>query len=375
MKNGLLIGGAAAVFVLGIICCGGAALILPAVQAAREAARRMQCGNNVKQLALGLQNYHDTFLYLPYGARQRTTPDEKTSWGTSWLVATLNFCEARPSPFDPLYQNDIASPANDYISASARQIVANQKIKYMLCPSSPLPEMQLLGGSQMVLPSYAGVMGAADEPPGPFQLTDTRHVAGPYQGIAAANGLLLINDALTFAACTDGTANTIIVAEVSDFYYSDQGQRLIPALSVGDAGDGSPSDAAGWLAGNHMGLMPKPKGLPMNQIPEPIPAGSDTYGYFIYDGGPPVIADKVCNLVTMQHPVGINNRRGVADQQPNWGTQGIGRCGLNNPVLSAHPAGAMVAFLDGHVVLLIKQTAPGILKRLASRDDGLPVPY
>ena len=77
------------------------ALLLPAVQAAREAARRMQCGNNVKQLALGLQNYHDTFLYLPYGARVRTT-SAGTSWGSSWLVATLPFCEQAPL-YDKLY--------------------------------------------------------------------------------------------------------------------------------------------------------------------------------------------------------------------------------------------------------------------------------
>src|SRR5580765_838118 len=77
------------------------ALLLPAVQAAREAARRMQCSNHLKQIGLALQNYHDTFQSLPYGARARyvnvtsATPNGQ-SWGPSWLVAILSFAEQKP---------------------------------------------------------------------------------------------------------------------------------------------------------------------------------------------------------------------------------------------------------------------------------------
>src|SRR6478672_5771414 len=77
------------------------ALLLPAVQAAREAARRMQCSNHLKQIGLALQNYHDVFNSLPFGARARFVNTTKNNpagqnWGPSWLVSILPFAEQKP---------------------------------------------------------------------------------------------------------------------------------------------------------------------------------------------------------------------------------------------------------------------------------------
>jgi prepilin-type N-terminal cleavage/methylation domain-containing protein/prepilin-type processing-associated H-X9-DG protein len=320
------------------------ALLLPSVRYAREPARRMQCGNSLKQLALGLQNYHDTFLSFPYGARQRTVEvdeETQTSFGTSWLVATLPFCEQRQL-FDKLTKADAENPMHDYQSAAVRSAAHNAKIKYMLCPSSPLPEVQTLGGMILTVPSYAGIMGASDHIASDSTRTVdamVRMVAGPYGGFAAANGMLPINESLTFDKCTDGTANTIIVGEVSDWYYDDTAKRYDPTSSKD----------RGWLVGTNLGQQ-------IRADDEPIPA------------------DRVFNLITIEHPVGINNRGGKSDTHPDWGTHGIGPGGLNNPLLAGHPAGAQVGFVDGHVQLITKQTDIVVLKRLAQRDDGRPIP-
>ena len=68
------------------------ALLLPAVQQAREAARRTQCKNNLKQMGLALHNYHDTYNGFPNG----NIASAAGGWGMSWYMRILPYVDQAP---------------------------------------------------------------------------------------------------------------------------------------------------------------------------------------------------------------------------------------------------------------------------------------
>ncbi|MDR2643994.1 MAG: DUF1559 domain-containing protein [Planctomycetaceae bacterium] len=98
------------------------ALLLPAVQGAREAARRIKCANNQKQIVIAMHNYHDTFQVLPFGARG-------TAYGT-WAALVLAFLE----------QNTVAegynySPSLYWNTGTNKTLLTNFKFSSYTCPS------------------------------------------------------------------------------------------------------------------------------------------------------------------------------------------------------------------------------------------------
>jgi prepilin-type processing-associated H-X9-DG protein len=104
------------------------ALLLPAVQAAREAARRSQCGNNLKQIALGVLNYETAQKCFPVGAYS-------CCWGT-WLVGVMPYTELGPlyKQYDPLGKYDYPTKGRRYYEA-ANLDVTTMRIPLYTCPS------------------------------------------------------------------------------------------------------------------------------------------------------------------------------------------------------------------------------------------------
>ena len=103
------------------------ALLLPAVQQAREAARRSQCKNNLKQLGLALHNYHDTSSIFPISYQSNGGWNETTSKSVSWLYGILPYIDQAP-----LFNS---ADTKQVWSATINQPLTKQVLPVFLCPS------------------------------------------------------------------------------------------------------------------------------------------------------------------------------------------------------------------------------------------------
>ncbi|NLF69693.1 MAG: DUF1559 domain-containing protein [Candidatus Anammoximicrobium sp.] len=159
--------------VFGLLACGGVlvALLLPATQAAREAARCSQCSNNLKQIALAFHNYHDVYKTFP----PAYIPDENGQPMHSWRVLILPFLECQHIYNQYNFSEPWNSPGN--LAATSQHVPAYS------CPASPASGPGSLETSYMV-------------------------VTGP-------NTVFEGSKACQFREILDGTSNTILVVEVA----------------------------------------------------------------------------------------------------------------------------------------------------------------
>ena len=114
-------------------------LLLPAVQSAREAARRSQCVNNLKQIGLATQNYAEARAKLPPGAEHVTQPTNTNidaregNWGATWVIFVLPFLEQQ-GLYD-LYDRSL--PARNGNATSGNNQVTRTILPALVCPSHP----------------------------------------------------------------------------------------------------------------------------------------------------------------------------------------------------------------------------------------------
>jgi len=170
------------------------ALLLPAVQQAREAARRMQCKNHLRQLGLALHNYIDTNGVLPMGATVDLSVSATGNNG-SWGV------HGRILPF--LEQANVYKNVDITVAWDNQTAIDALDIAIYSCPSDPkADEMRVLADPKVDL--FATTYG--------FNY-GTWFVFDPANG-RGGNGLFYPNSSLSFRDATDGSSNTLLAAEV-----------------------------------------------------------------------------------------------------------------------------------------------------------------
>ncbi|MCD4728468.1 MAG: DUF1559 domain-containing protein [Pirellulales bacterium] len=316
------------------------ALLLPAVQAAREAARRLQCSNNLKQIGLGLHNYHDTENMFPMGSAAICY--------SNWLVAILPYIEQN-AKYDQL---DFSVPWPTYVSyhpnSGNNDFVMNRYLPAVYwCPSSDLPkwviDIQDPGNPpyEFGMACYVGIAGAVESATSPIDPSgESRCTVAGSLGFACSNGVLGPNSHYGIRDIKDGTTNTFMIGEQSGW--------MIDAATGAEIDQRSSTVFGAWMGCSPFGEP----GDGLNHPQHPL-------------GGCPDWNQDCSwyrNITTLRYPI---NHKTTAP-----GTE------INNTVLNSnHPGGAQVLRCDGGVNFLYETMDFNVLKYLAIRSDGRVLPY
>jgi prepilin-type N-terminal cleavage/methylation domain-containing protein/prepilin-type processing-associated H-X9-DG protein len=192
------------------------ALLLPAIQAAREAARRMKCAGNLKQISFALHNYHDTFHAFPYGVN--------AGWGHSWTTHVLHHIE-QAALFDSVPWGESGWWAGADANSQAFRRLARSRISLFRCPSQSGPAWErrsINGLSGRFIVNYLGNAGG-----------DARHDNHGNHGMDRSNGVFLASvfvdrnhgpaAPIRIRDIQDGTTNTLFLGEAIYLLDADQG--------------------------------------------------------------------------------------------------------------------------------------------------------
>lgn len=293
------------------------ALLLPAVQAAREAARRTKCLNNLKQLGLALLNYESHVKCFPPGGLINASG----LFGHSWWIRIMPYIEEWDVAEEFDQQSDITGWLGSGGNEWNRDLLRGYHFGFMRCPSSTLPPYVLDTPedfyARVMSPNYVGISGALDHP--------TTRDKGPTLGLygkISFGGVLLVQDvrarhhiAIEIAQIRDGTSHTMMVAEQSDWCLDHIDGTRKDCRS--DCGHGFPMGPAedGW--------------------------------------------ERAFNTTCVIHPVG---------ERSYWALGVPGNCGPNRPILSAHSGGANILKADGSATFVHAEIDLQTLYDLANRD-------
>jgi len=309
-------------------------LLLPAVQKVREAAARIKCTNNLKQVGIALHGYHDAMNMFPPGASADKAPWKTpataadANWGSSWMVHLLAYIEQTA-----VLSRWQFSGQSGWQVANNNATIKGLTIGIYRCPSTSLPELNPYsatlpgaGGVGIMYTSYVAISGS---------VTDAG-VLTYKTNIVSTQGIMYGNSKVKMADIVDGTSNTIMVGEQSN-HLRDANNQIILGATYGGASPIAVTSAGpdGWI-----------QGCVIN-----VPTGNVGNADVVYN----------CNTVRYQiNQIGMKlNAGGCHDNVGN-----------NIPLSSMHTGGCNLLFGDGSVRFWSNGTALTTLYAAASRTVG-----
>lgn len=188
------------------------ALLLPAVQQAREAARRTQCKNNLKQLGIAMHNYLDTHSVFPYGHQQELYAGQ-TKRRDCWFQRILPFVDQAPRY--QIYEDfpRVNAYQGEYIHRITNQDIVGA-IPGMSCPSDPESPGKGGNGGTVAFQSNYAVCGGAGQTITIDNATQFITVTNMNIAITGTStGLFYMNSATGIKTCRDGSSNTLLLSE------------------------------------------------------------------------------------------------------------------------------------------------------------------
>ncbi len=313
-------------------------LLLPAVQKVREAAARMKCSNNLKQIGLALHNYESSYTSFPAGWLGNSKlpayagyPDYFFSWS---IFAQINpYLEQtaiynRMDLTQPIYQ----PPA--YNVTAANQFAVQQTIKMFLCPSDKEQPVSVAYGEPVIGPTnYAACLGSG-----------TTNGGAPFGSPLNTDGMFQGVRALRIADVTDGLSNTVCVSE------SLLGDG---AENATGAAPGGPQTVYGYLGYS---------GTPINDAncsAPPVWNGSNRRGFMWASGE--------IRCATYNHYYTPNSKKyDCVNNDPSTGYTASGFRGAR----SRHSGGVNALFGDGSVRFVADGVAAATWSALGTRGSG-----
>lgn len=306
------------------------ALLLPAVQQAREAARRTQCKNNLKQLGLAIHNYESTNKLFPSSGEstdESTNPTVRRFFPVSMFVAVLPFTDQAP-----VYN---AWNFNVHYTAGNNPALARTKVAAFLCPSNASTGPDPLG------------YGMSDYMPVAYTDLDfSGNRQANVQGFDVKGALGFCNP---IAYVTDGLSNTIMVFEDSGrptgnggSYDISAGVTLGGAQLVDTTQLAAAKNQTPYLAGGNFGVP--------GRWADPDSASGVS--------GPPANRGPI-----------INNNK-VPAGGPGTCPWSTNNCGPNDEPFSLHVGGCHALMGDGAVRFISENTDTQTIRRLCAPKDG-----